>query len=85
MLPTGKVGQQFIEEVTSLFKHYNGGSTLEPVAFSLISLIFPLLLQKPSQRSKAKDHVRYLEKLLVFFFFFKRKSVWDGRCAEKGS
>ena len=83
MLPMGKVGRQFIEEVTSLFKHFNDGSALEPVAFSLISLIFPLLLQKPSQRSKAKDHVRYLEKRLVWWKEGKLQDLLDeGRAIQ---
>ena len=67
MLPTGKVGEDFIEEVTTLFKHFNDSSPFESISFTLISIIMPLLLQKPTKNSKSKEHVRYLEKRLYLW------------------
>ena len=64
-VPTGKVGQDFIDEVITLINHFNDGTAFEPIALTLVALIFPLLLQKPSANSKTKDHVRYLEKRLI--------------------
>ena len=61
-VPTGKAGQQFIEEITFLLNEFNNGSTLEPIALTLMMLAFPLLLQKPSRDSKAKDHSTHLER-----------------------
>ena len=63
-LPTGKVGQDFIEEVKILIDHFNNSTAFEPIALTLLSIIFPLLLQKPSKNSKSKDHTRYLQKRL---------------------
>ena len=64
MVPTGKVGEQFIDEVTKVIKLFNSGTEFEPVALTMLMVMFPLLLQKPSKSSKCKDHVRYLEKRL---------------------
>ena len=64
MLPTGKAGEDFIEEITSLFNHFNNASPFEPIAFTLMAIIMPLLLQKPSKNSKCRDHVSFLEKRL---------------------
>ena len=64
-VPTGKVGQMFIEEVSKTITLFTSGSHLESVALTLVMIMFPLLLQKPSQSSKAKDHVKFLEARLV--------------------
>ena len=66
-LPTGKAGEGFIEELNRVFSLFNSGSPFEPIALTMTSIIFPLLLQKPSKNSKTKDHVRYLEKRLETF------------------
>ena len=64
-LPTGKAGESFIEELKKLYTCFNNGSDLQPVALTMASIIFPLLLQKPSPNSKSKDHTRFLEKRLA--------------------
>ena len=66
-LPTGKAGMDFISELTTLCTHFNNGTVFEPIALTLMMLIFPLLLQKPDARSKTADHIRYLEKRLVMW------------------
>ena len=66
-VPTGRVGQEFIEEVAKTLNHYNSGSHLESIALTMVLIMFPLLLQKPSQSSKSKDHAKYLEKRLVLW------------------
>ena len=40
---------------------------LEPVALKMAMLVFPLLLQKPSKKSKTKDHVRCLKERLLLW------------------
>ena len=64
-LPTGKAGEEFIEELTQLYSHFNNGTEFESVALLMTSIIFPLLLQKPSRNSKSKDHLRVLEQRLA--------------------
>ena len=73
-LPTGKAGESFIEELTKVINQFNNDSAFESVSLMMVTLMFPLLLQKPSQNSKTKDHVRYLE---------KRMEMWkNGQLAE---
>ena len=63
-LPTGKAGEDFIEELSRIFEMFSSGSAFEPVALTMAVVIFPLVLQKPTRDSKAADHKRYLEKRL---------------------
>ena len=66
-LPSGKAGENFIEELTRLVNLFNSGGAFESVSLMMVSIIFPLLLQKPSANSKSSDHVRYLEKRLLLW------------------
>ena len=66
-LPTGKAGENFIDEVAKLYRHFNDGTAFESIALTLSAIIFPLLLQKPAPTSKTRDHVRYLEKRIVMW------------------
>ncbi len=63
-VPTGKIGQEFIEEVAKTISLYTSGSHFESVALTMAMIMFPLLLQKPSANSKCKDHIEYLKKRL---------------------
>ena len=64
MTPSGKVGKDFVRELTSLFTAYAQGSALESVALTAIMVACATLLQKPHPSSKCKDHVRALERRL---------------------
>ena len=64
MLPSGKVGKEFIRVLTSLFTAYHQGSALESVALEAVMVACVLLLKKPHSKSKSKDHVRTLERRL---------------------
>ena len=66
-LPTCKAGEEFIAELARIFNHFSNGSQFEQIAFTMAAIIFPLVLQKPSQGSKTADHKRYLEKRLVMW------------------
>ncbi len=46
-VPSGKAGQEFIEEVNKTLVHYVSGSHFESVALTMTMIMFPLLLQKP--------------------------------------
>ena len=63
-VPTGKAGQEFVAELTNCLKHFSTGTSLQPIALKMAMIIFPLLLQKPSRKSKSKDHTNYLSKRL---------------------
>ena len=73
-VPRGKIGKEFIDEATRLMRLFNRKMRWEPLALNLLIIYFPLMLQKPSQRSKNKDHVRYLT---------KRLSLWKEGCLDK--
>ena len=64
LLPRGKVGTEFIKELTRLIKLFTAPSKWNRIALSQLHIFIPLMLQKPSAKSKAKDHVKYLDKRL---------------------
>jgi hypothetical protein len=67
MVPTGAAGQDFVEELTKCINHFNLSTPMEEVALKLLMIAFPLLLQKPSKKSKSRDHVKYLKERLVLW------------------
>ena len=56
-----------ITEVTRIIKLFNSKTAWESVALHLLTVILPLMLQKPSANSKKKDHTRYLQKRLTLW------------------
>ena len=59
-LPRGKCGSDFIRELTRLLCLFSDKTRWERLSLPLAHIFIPLMLQKPSQKSKAKDHVKYL-------------------------
>ena len=64
LLPYGKAGRKFIGEVSRLLSEWLHDSPLKDIAFKAIMEMPSLLLQKPSQKSKSKDHLRASERRL---------------------
>ena len=64
LVPTGKIGQSYIEELTKTIQLFTTASKLEEVALTMVMIMPALLLQKPSRKSKSKDHIFHLEKRL---------------------
>ena len=64
LLPRGRVGTDFVKELTRMIKLYTTDSKWSRLAMTMLHVFVPLMLQKPSAKSKAKDHARYLEKRL---------------------
>ena len=58
------MGRKFIGEVSRLMSGWLHDSPLKDIAFKAIMVMPSLLLQKPSQKSKSKDHLRALEQRL---------------------
>ena len=52
MLPTGKAGIQFIEEMTKLMLSWVEDTAMKDIVFTAIMIMPSLLLQKLSKRSK---------------------------------
>ena len=63
-VPSGKAGKAFVEEMARTIGLFTRGSNWEAIALTMTMILPPLLLQKPSKKSKSKDHVQYLEKRL---------------------
>lgn len=64
ILPSGNAGKSYIRELTRLVNAWNNSSPLRSIAMKAIHVMPALLLQKPSKKSKAKDHQLALEKRL---------------------
>ena len=64
LVPLGAAGTAFVKEITRLFQAFADGSSLERVSMKAITLIQILLLQKPSKRSKTKEHIGHLKRRL---------------------
>lgn len=62
-----KVSKEVIGEITRLLKLFNARTNMESIAIPLLVIFVPLILQKPSARSKNADHVRYLKKRLTMW------------------
>ena len=62
-----KVGREFIEKMTEHLKDWNNGSKMQPIALKAAIVLLAVGLQKPSQKSKAKDHQECLAKTLVLW------------------
>ena len=64
LLPSGKAGKKFTGEVSRLISEWLPDSPLKDISFKAIMVMPSLLLQKPSQKSKSKAHLRALERRL---------------------
>ena len=64
LVPSGKVGRDFVDELTRTAEFFQKDSHLEAIALTALITMMPLLLQKPSKKSKAKDHIKYLAERL---------------------
>ena len=64
MLPSGKVGKEFVEECSRLINEWVDDGPLRLVALKALMIMPSLLLQKPTKSSKTKDHVDNLRRRL---------------------
>ena len=63
-VPSGKCGKQFIEELTFWIRQLNRNTKLNKIAMKVFMVLPTILLQKPSSKSKAKQHTEALERRL---------------------
>ena len=66
-VPYGKVGREFIDKMTEHINDWNKGSKMRPIALKAVIVLLAVGSQKPSQKSRAKDHQEYLAKRLVLW------------------
>lgn len=63
-VPYGTTGKSFVSELSRLYKAFASTSAMECIALKATTVAPILLLQKPSAKSKAKDHSTCLERRL---------------------
>ena len=84
LVPYGKTGRDFIDQLTKHLNDWNNGSESQHVALKVFIVLLALGLQKPSQRSKAKDHQECLEKRLALWKKGKiEDQLREGRAIQK--
>ena len=64
-VPRGRAGKAFVTELSRLWQAYGSASAMECIALRAASLMCMLLLQKPHEKSKAKEHSACLERRLA--------------------
>ena len=64
LLPTGNAGKSFVNLITQWVSNYNKSNTFQSIVMKVVMILPNLLLQKPSSKSKAKDHSKALEERL---------------------
>ena len=64
IVPKGKIGRSFIEELSKWLEHFNESSLYQCIALKVFMLLPSLLLQKPSATSKSCEHKQKLEERL---------------------
>jgi hypothetical protein len=57
LVPSGRVGKSFIQELARIYQAFADTSPLECISLKACSVMQSLLLQKPFVKSKTKDHV----------------------------
>ena len=57
LVPSGKVGKSFIQELARLYQAYADESPLECIALKACAVMQCLLLPKPHSKSKTKEHI----------------------------
>ena len=67
LVPYGKVGRDFIDQVTLHINDWNSGSDNQHIPLKAAFVLLAVGLQKPSPKSKEKDHQDVLSKRLIFW------------------
>ena len=84
LLPSGSAGKSFVLEITKLLQAFASGSAMEYTALKASFVLQILLLQKPSQKSKTRDHATHLERRLELWKQGDIPSlIHEGRCIQR--
>ena len=67
LVPYGKTGRDFIDQLTKHIDDWNNRSPMQQLALKAAIVLLAVALQKPGQRSKAKEHQECLEKRLTMW------------------
>ena len=61
VVPFGKVGKEFVLELSCLFRSYGEKTSLECIALKTAMLFCTLLLQKPHRTASSRDFINCLQ------------------------
>ena len=64
LVPYGKIGRDFIDQLSKHINDWNNGTAMQHLALKATIVLLAVELQKPHQKSKAKEHQECLEKRL---------------------
>ena len=64
VVPLGKVGKGFVQELACLFRSYGEKSALECIALKAAMLCCTLLFQKPHPNAFSRDFISFLQRRL---------------------
>ena len=64
LVPSGRVENDFVSEMCNLLQAYSNATAMEVIALKAFVVLQVLLLQKPSTKSKSRDHVHHLQRRL---------------------
>ena len=67
LVPSGSTGKSFVRELARLLRTLAKDSALVPVAMTAVMTMPHLLLQKPTPKSRSKDHEYHLDRRLTMW------------------
>ena len=67
LVPYGKVGRDFIDQLTLHINDWNSGSDNQHVSLKAAFVLLAVRLRKPNPNSKAKDHQDVLSRRLILW------------------
>ena len=83
LIPSGRSGKTFVQQLARLFRAYADASELEDIAMKAIVVYQILLSQKPCKSSRSKDHVRHLQRRLTLWQNGDIEELLsEGRCIQ---
>ena len=77
LVPSGKQGKSFIEEINIFLNEWLQNSIFIPVPFKAVIILPHLILQKSSKHSKTKDHVRAMERRMKHWKDWNLKALLE--------
>ena len=84
MIPSGHCGRDFIKLNTEWLSQFTNKTCFEGIALKVLMLLPNLLLQKPSPKSKARDHTKALTDRLELWRAGKLDELWkEGAAIQK--
>ena len=66
-IPSGRAGKDFITELTYWLKQFNSNAELNSIALKVFMILPTLILQKPSAKSKSKEHSSAIDRRLLLW------------------